>query len=491
MNDECKRKCQIFTPKKNVEEMLNWVGYKKNLFGKKIIENSCGDGQILIEIVERYIKDCKKNNLKAEKIKKGLESDIYGAEIDKNHYKKCINNLDKIAKQYNITSVQWNIIQKDILQEKTDAKFDYVVGNPPYIKYRLLDEETRKFVRENYEVCTVGKFDYCYAFIEQGIKSLNKNGKMAYLIPNSIFKNVFAQKLRDYIKTNLTDIYDFTTKKLFTKENLENIDKNILTSSAVIIIDKTKKTKKINYHDIVQKKQYKINKKDLNQKWTFNIEKTDTKEEKNKKLKFGDYFKASNTIATLYNKAFVINNYKQEGKYIRTKENYEIEKEILKKAVSPRSLSNKTEEMIIFPYYFEEGKLKRYTEEEIRNKFPKAYEYLKTHKQKLLERRADTNAKWYEYGRSQAISQSNKKKLLLSTVITKEVKVYELPNETIPYSGIYIISEKENLNKAKEILESKEFLKYVKNIGINASGESIRITSKDINNYIFSNGENK
>ena len=50
MNDECKRKCQIFTPKENVIQLLDWIGYKTNLYGKKIIENSCGDGQILREI---------------------------------------------------------------------------------------------------------------------------------------------------------------------------------------------------------------------------------------------------------------------------------------------------------------------------------------------------------------------------------------------------------------------------------------------------------
>lgn len=488
MNDECKRKCQIFTPKENVMQLLDWIGYRRNLYGKKIIENSCGDGQILIEIVHRYIKDCIRNNMNLNQIKIGIETDIYGAEIDPVHYEKCINNLNNIAQTYNIINVNWNIMQKDILQEKLDIKFDYVVGNPPYIKYKLLDEDTRKFVRENFEVCSIGKFDYCYAFIEQGIRSLKENGKMAYLIPNSIFKNVFAQQLRDFIKNNLTDIYDYTTEKLFTKKNLESIDKDILTSSAVIIIDKSKKTRSVKYHDIVNNQEIKILKKDLNNKWVFNI--NNNIEQQNIVVRFGDYFKASNTIATLYNKAFVINNYIKEGNYIITEDNYKIEKAILKKAVSPRSLNSKTEEKIIFPYYFENEELRRYTEEEIKKNFPYAYEYLEAHKVKLLERKSDISAKWYEYGRSQAISQSNKKKLLLSTVITKEVKVYDLSSDTIPYSGIYITSDEENLDRAKEILETEEFLQYVKDIGINASGESIRITSKDINNYVFSIGEN-
>lgn len=487
MNDECKRKCQIFTPKENVVQLLDWVGYKKNLYGKKIIENSCGDGQILIEIVHRYIKECIKNQMNLKQIKIGLENDIYGAEIDPVHYEKCINNLNDILQIYNITDVNWNIIQNDILQEKLNIKFDYVVGNPPYIKYKLLDEDTRKFVRENFDVCSVGKFDYCYAFIEQGIKSLKENGKMAYLIPNSIFKNVFAQQLRDFIRINLTDIYDYTTEKLFTKKNLESIDKDILTSSAVIIIDKSKKTRNVKYHDIVNNQEIKIVKKDLNNKWIFNI--NNNIEQQDRVVRFGDYFKASNTIATLYNKAFVISHYHDVGEYIVTKDNYKIEKAILKEAVSPRSLNSEQKEMIIFPYYFENGELRKYTEKEIKMNFKYAYKYLEIYKEKLLQRKSDTSAKWYEYGRSQAISQSNREKLLLSTVITKEVKVYYLGRDTIPYSGIYITSKEGNLDRAREILESEEFLKYVKDIGINASGESIRITSKDINNYVFSIGE--
>ena len=80
----------------------------------------------------------------------------------------------------------------------------------------------------------------------------------------------------------------------------------------------------------------------------------------------------------------------------------------------------------------------------------------------------------------------NKEKLLISIVITKMVKTYKLNKDTIPYSGIYIIPKKDKtLEDAKEILESKEFFEYVKSIGINASGDSMRITSSDINNYMF------
>ena len=76
--------CQVFTPYNIVVEILNQVGYIEKLYGKKVLENSCGDGAFLVEIVDRYIIDCLKQNFSKDKIIYGLENDIYGNEIDEN-----------------------------------------------------------------------------------------------------------------------------------------------------------------------------------------------------------------------------------------------------------------------------------------------------------------------------------------------------------------------------------------------------------------------
>ena len=51
--------CKVFTPINVVKKMLDILGYKENLYGKKILENSCGDGSFLVEIITRYIEDCR------------------------------------------------------------------------------------------------------------------------------------------------------------------------------------------------------------------------------------------------------------------------------------------------------------------------------------------------------------------------------------------------------------------------------------------------
>ena len=107
------KKCQVFTPENYVRELLDSVGYTHNLYGKKILENSCGDGNILVVVVQRYIDDCRANGLSRTRIKNGLEKDIYGFEIDGKQHKKCIRNLDEVLERNNIKKVNLKIYNEN------------------------------------------------------------------------------------------------------------------------------------------------------------------------------------------------------------------------------------------------------------------------------------------------------------------------------------------------------------------------------------------
>lgn len=460
-------RCQQFTPNKISNNMLDIIDYKKNLFGKKILENSCGQGHILKLVVRRYILDAKKNGYSNEEIKHGLENDIYGAEIKEDTYKICIENLNDITRRYGIDNVKWKIFNKDILREKINIKFDYVVGNPPYISYKNLKEKERIFIKENFKTCKDGKPDYCYAFIENAINYLNDSGKMVYLIPNSIFKNVFAKNLRGIILEHLIKLFDYPNQKLF---------ENALTSSAIMLLQKNNNQATFEYKNITDNVTQCINKNSLSDKWIFENNEDSIDAEY---MCFGDYFKASITIATQRNDVFVIDLNKQKK--------LNLEKGLIKSAISPRNKKYGKEEYIIFPYILKKNTIIRFIEKDFEKKYPNIYKYLLENRSKLDKRQADEKAQWFEYGRSQAIHNMDKVKLLISTVVTNRINVYELAKEEIPYSGIYIIANGNyNLKMAKNILESKEFYKYALKIGTPASGKSIRITARDINNFKIS-----
>ena len=65
-----KREGQVFTPDYLVSNMLDYCGYLgNNIIGKHIIDNSCGDGAFLCEIVKRYCNVCVSNGIDKIQIK--------------------------------------------------------------------------------------------------------------------------------------------------------------------------------------------------------------------------------------------------------------------------------------------------------------------------------------------------------------------------------------------------------------------------------------
>ena len=468
-------KCQIFTPTNYVKELLDSVGYHKNIVNKTILENSCGDGNILVEIVNRYIEEAIELKFSNKKIKKGLENNIFGFEIDKNQFEKCIRNLNLLVKKNGIQDVEWKIYNEDYLKSEVNIQFDFIVGNPPYITYSNLSQEERTFIKDKYETCRQGKFDYCYAFIEHSINSLSSEGKMSYLIPSSIFKTVFGNKLREFMVQYIVEIKDYTKEKIFD---------NALVKSAIIIVDKKDCSEKIKYINMSNDSGLYILKKTIRKKWVFSNEFNIGKK------RFGDYFKVSHVVATLLNKAYVINEdmYDEVDEYYKVGK-FMIEKDVIMPTATPRNMRYGKEEIIIFPYKYIDNQLIKYTEKEFKNLYPGAFSYLTKFKKDLIKRKSDKKSKWFEYGRTQALLGIKCEKLLISTIITDKVAVYRLDEACIPYAGMYISLRDEhqeyNLGFAKEILESENFMEYVKKVGINISGSSLRITSKDIEEFNF------
>lgn len=379
-------RCQIFTPDDKVNKLLDIIEYKKGLLGQKFLENSCGDGSVLKHVVSRYIKDGISKKLSLKIIKTGLQDDIWGFEIDSSKYNDCIKTLNKVAEYYGIYNVKWNIHVADFLKYKLSQKFSYIAGNPPYINYRDLEPETREFIKNEFITCSKGKFDYCYAFIEKSLNCLSDNGKLSYLIPSSIFKNVFAEKLREFILPSVSKIYDFKTEKVFSKA---------LVATSILVCEKGKNRKQILYRNEDDKTSIKILKTSLNQKWVFKVEES---KNKNTKLKFGDFFNAQISIATLLNQAFII----RPDANITSKCN--IEEEVTRPAKSPRNLAYGIEEYIIFPYYYKNGKLMKYKPEEFEEKYPVAVQHLKTFKDKLEKRNKDISAEWFDTAKPSFVS---------------------------------------------------------------------------------------
>jgi len=466
--------CKIYTPDNWVGILLDEVGYKSNLYGKRVLENSCGTGNILRRVVERYIIDAIAQNYSLEEIKSGLEQDIVGLEIDAKACAVCKRRLTYVAKKHGILEVKWNIIVCDALNY-TANDFSFVIGNPPYITYHDLSQNERDSLRIKYDTCKKGRFDYCYAFIEQSINNLQENGELAYIVPNSILKNVWAEELRAFLQPYLRKILDLKNKNVF---------EDVTLSPVIIVARKEKKSgSEVIYQCDDDQIQISLSNTDISSDaWALGKYKTAP----NKK-RFGDYFDVANSVATLLNEAFLIPQYdNHDSDYVSVGGNL-IERAVLRTAISIKTLNKEPRPLIIFPYTRDDnGNLVHYSEEEFAQQFPGAAAHLGNYRVQLDERKSDKTAKWFEYGRSQAIKHLNCKKLVISVMVSDSIRTAIVDEDSIPFAGLYITPKANlSLEKAVEILQQEDFRLYAKQHGVPTANNSYRISKRILDAYAF------
>lgn len=481
---------QVYTPEWIITEILNSVGYSGvTILDKYIVEPSSGDGAFLSEIVNRYIDACLKNEIKTDEIVQRLEKYIYGVEIDEIEYTKSINKLTHLVKnRLGIKqSINWKIYNQNTLDFYKEYKkyFDFVVGNPPYIRIHNLDSGTRAVLKKDF-IFSEGTIDIYLSFFEMGFKMLKSDGFLGYITPNSYLHNSSYNSFREYLKKEKTlqVLIDFKANKIFNGYS---------TYTAITIIKNNNNNDYFDYKELIDNKIEFINRvnfETLNKKdWSF----TDAENEnflqelqQDRTASIKDFFDVQYGFATLRDKIFI-------GKTVHHNEELVyfndvlIEKSILKNVIKGSRFKGKIneEDMILFPYELENKRYTAIPEEKLKNDYPNAYNYFLKHKEELESRDMDKGALWYEFGRSQGIQTIHNEKIVLSTLVNGQIEYYKVPKDVLMYSGIFIVKNKSfsQWETVEETLKSSEFYKYIRLTGKDFSGGYKSITSKQIKEF--------
>lgn len=478
-----KRKYQVFTPQATVDSMLSLLRRRTRLFGKSFLENSCGDGRFVLRYVSMYVESCLKEGLSWDVISKGLGRDIVGYELDKRKLNRCRRLLDEELKKLGCQhKVLWNLINEDFLRAEVSRRFDFIVGNPPYLSYWDIPADDRAYIRDHFQVCKRGLWDYCFAFIEKSLSLLDdREGQFCYVIPSSIFKTRAAKGLRDALVEHLACVEEYASGQVF---------EGVLTSAAIVYVDNEDVSQSVKYRNHALSgncEDVDLHRSILKNasSWCFSSQTSS-----GGKRRFGDYFRVSSSVATLCNAAFVLKGWQKSGQeYVEDSFSGErIEASAVRRAARPRCCGGAQEQYIIFPYSYNKDSKHwdAWSESEFRQQYPNAFKHLSKFKDQLDKRDSDKGAVWYEYGRSQALSSVCGDKLLISQVVTNSVNVHWLHDAELPYSGYYIQPKGAlKLSTAEKVLKSQAFVEYAKSVGVRVNGNSIRLTTTNILDFTW------
>jgi methylase of polypeptide subunit release factors len=433
---------QVYTPDFIVCKILDDVGYDSPaILGKTIIDPACGDGRFLEEVVKRILQFSPKNGLR-----QNLRC-VYGWDIDQDAVKQCIAKLNCLISSENI-EIEWNISATDSIRkyEKVDLfsinelpEFDFIVGNPPYIRIQHLDSEQRGYIQKNYDFCKSGSTDIYIAFFELCLNMLSQGGLCGLITPNTYLFTETARPLRQYFvkNKNLLQITNYGDIQLFDAAT---------TYSAITVFNK-----KHNRNFIFQKASTEItfeektfNFTELQEPfWQLSIEKTE--KVKGKKLK--DICNIHVGITTLCDSAFIFPVEALDDSFVWANTKFrgrvKIEKSILKPIVKGSRLKHSSDnirEYILFPYQRTNGKHTIIPEDELKVKYPFAYDYLSSVKPELDKRDNGTpnSVAWYAFGRSQGLDTSFGEKIIFSPMNDKPNFIYYANPDCTFYSGYCI-----------------------------------------------------
>ncbi len=186
-----------YTPTLLANFMINWAMDKSI---STILEPSCGDG-IFLSALSKY-----KQNFECTAI-----------EIFEEEYLKAHQQVNNDSRFKVVNDDFYKHFENDIKNEK----YDLIVGNPPYIRYQYLSSEQRteqSLILTKNGMKANKLINAWVSFTVASVQLMNKDGKIAFVIPAELLQVKYAEDLRKYLMTHLQKITIITFKKLIFPE---------------------------------------------------------------------------------------------------------------------------------------------------------------------------------------------------------------------------------------------------------------------------------
>lgn len=227
---ERKKYGQFFTSMETARFMAGLYNVSENTDKVKVLDAGAGSGILACAFVER---------LESLDFVKDVEITCY--ENDSNVLPLLQSNL-AFCKEHSSKNITINILTDNyILSQYLDfnymiggnlnpIKYDFVIGNPPYMKIPKDAPEATAMPTICY-----GAPNMYFIFASMGLFNLKEDGEMVYIIPRSWTSGAYFKRFREYFLTEgkIEHIHLFVSRnKVFDKED-------VLQETIIVKVKKT------------------------------------------------------------------------------------------------------------------------------------------------------------------------------------------------------------------------------------------------------------
>ncbi|OHC75992.1 MAG: modification methylase PaeR7I [Rhodospirillales bacterium RIFCSPLOWO2_12_FULL_58_28] len=193
----------ISTRREVVDFILDLIGYTADrpLYEKKLLEPSFGNGDFLLAAIERLIAAYQYGRKQKPLEVASLMSCICSVELHRDTFIATGNRIDALLdtsgfkKNDRRALLDAWLTHGDFLLTSLPGDFDYVAGNPPYIRQELIPDalmaEYRRRFRTIYD-----RADIYVPFIEKSLSLLRERGTLGFICADRWMKNRYGGPLR-------------------------------------------------------------------------------------------------------------------------------------------------------------------------------------------------------------------------------------------------------------------------------------------------------
>lgn len=195
----------IFTRSEVVDFILDLAGYTEDqpLHEKRLLEPSFGGGDFLLPIIQRLLSAWRAARPIGTAVD-DLGDAIRAVELHHDTFRSTYAAVVALLKREGLSANaatalagRW-LSQGDFLLAPLEGQFDFVVGNPPYVRPELIPAPLLAEYRSRYQTM-YDRADIYIPFIERSLTALSAGGNLGFICADRWMKNRYGGPLRSLV----------------------------------------------------------------------------------------------------------------------------------------------------------------------------------------------------------------------------------------------------------------------------------------------------